>query len=219
MSDTFTIGFEKREALGTGAARRLRRGGRIPVVLYGHGSEAAPLSIDEAQSRDLVGHPGLVSVQVTGQEEQISAIVKEVQRHPLTRKVIHIDLQSVKADQVLVTVVTIEAHGEPVGTHFGGVLEQSVREIEVRCLPADMIDLLTVDVSGMKLDDVIHVADIQFPEGLKPIGDPELAVFQVRVPRVIEEQEDEVEEEDEEAAEGEEGLEAEDGEKTADSSE
>jgi len=186
MAKKLTVKAEAREVLGTGPCRRLRRAGAVPAVLYGHGAAAAALTLAAEEIPALLHHPGLITLKIGGQRGTVSGIVKEVQRHPITGDILHIDLQEVKADEMVTTMVTIEPHGEPVGHQHGGQLEQVLHEVEVRCQAADMFDSLTVEVGGMELDDVMHVKDLVFPGAAVPTVDPDLPVFQVRLPRIEE---------------------------------
>ncbi len=201
MAKKFTIEAEKREALGTGWSRRMRREGLIPAVLYGHGANARSLTLSGDTASALLGHTGLVSVQIAGRKTPISAILKDTQRHVISGALLHVDLQEVKADQVVTSTIVIEPHGEPEGARHGGLLEQMVHELEIRCLPDEMVESVEVDVSGLELDSTLLVRDIAFPPGITPTADADLAVFQVRTQRVEEELEDE----------GEEGVEAAEG--------
>ena len=100
-----------------------------------------------------------------------------------------------RADETITASIPIESHGEPVGLQHGGQLEQALHELEVNCKPADMPEVIEVEVSEMELDDVLHVSDLALPEGVEAALDPELPVFQVRIPRItVPEEEEEVEE-------------------------
>ena len=124
--------------------------------------------------------------------------------HGYTGRILHVDLQEVRADQVVTSVLILEPHGEPVGVHQGGQLEQMVHEIEIKCLPADMIDVLVVDVSGLDLDMSLHVNELLLPDGVETTVDPDLGVFQVRLASIdTGDEEGEGEEEEEEGVEGE----------------
>ena len=208
MAEKFTIQVEKREELGSSTARRLRRQNRVPAVMYGHGKAATPIILEAETVLALARHPGLVTVKVGSRRRSASAIVKEVQRDPITGQVLHMDLQEVKADEIITATLVIESRGEPAGHQSGGQLQQILHEIEVKCLPADMIEVLVVEVSAMELDETIHVRDLPLPEGITATADPERPVFQVRLPRIMAVGAEEAEvEEEAEAAEGPEGAE------------
>lgn len=203
-SKTLTLQIDPRESLGTGNSRRLRRAEQIPAVVYGHGGPGFPILVKGADLATVMHHSGLISLEIAGNGTK-SAILKDIQRHPIGDYVLHIDFQEVKADEVISSHAIIEPVGTPAGSVHGGQLEQVVHEVEIRCLPADMVETIEVDVSGLEVDDTLLVSDLVLPEGIELTLDPESMICQVRIPRVVEE--------DEEVAEGEEGEEgAEEGE-------
>lgn len=184
-SKTLELSVELRDEMGTAASRRMRREGKVPGVIYGHGSEATPLLLSADLVKQLQHHPGLLSLTI-GADQKCTGIVKDVQRHPITGAVLHIDFQEVKADQIITATVAIEPHGEPVGASQGGMLEQLVHELEIRCRPLDLIEVLIVEVSDMKLDEVMTVGQLVLPEGITTPLSADLPVFQVRQPKVVE---------------------------------
>jgi large subunit ribosomal protein L25 len=199
------IAVDARNSLGTSTSRRLRRDNMIPAVIYGHGGAATPVTVKLDDLNEVIHHPGLISLDITGNGSK-SAIVKEVQHHPISSKVLHIDFQEVKADEVITSTVLLEPVGTPAGAAHGGQLQQVTHEVEVRCLPGDMVEAVEVDVSGMDVEDIMHLSDIVLPEGLElSVADAEVPVFQVRIPQV--ETEDEGDEEAEVQVIGEEASE------------
>ncbi len=210
-SNTFTIAAQKREQVGTSQSRRLRRASAVPAVIYGHGSEAVAIAVDVMEARRLISHAGLVSVEIEGDRTR-SGVVKDVQYHPITRNILHVDLLEVKADEEVTASIRLEPHGLPAGTHHGGQLEQVIHEIEVRGLPGALVEVIVVEVSEMELDATMHVGELTLPEGLVAVVDPGQAVFQVRASRLAEVDVEEEEELGEEGLEGEdaEGVEGED---------
>lgn len=184
MSNTaLTIQVEARTDLGSANSRRLRRAELIPAVIYGHGGPGCAVTVKAADLPSLVHHAGLVSLEIDGGETK-SAIVKEVQHHAIQDIVMHIDFQEVKADEKIHSTVAIESTGTPAGTMQGGQLEQILHELDIRCLPADMVEVITVNVSAMNVDDTMHVRDLTLPEGVEALVDAEVPVFQVRIPRI-----------------------------------
>jgi large subunit ribosomal protein L25 len=211
-SKTLTVEVSARERTGTSASRQLRSSGSVPGVIYGHGSAGTSITVGQNALLEVLRHTGLIEL-TSASGDPRSAILKEVQRHPITGHVLHVDFQEVKADEIVQATVPIEAVGEPAGARHGGLLEQVVHELDIECVPADLPESIEVDVSGMDLDDTIHVSDLPIPEGVKSTTDPELPVFQVRLPKEeLPEEEEGVEGallEGEEAAEGAEGAEGE----------
>lgn len=176
---------EPRDLRGNGPARRLRRAGRIPAVIYGHGKTGVSLTLDEAALKAVVHHPGLIQIELGA--DTLSAIIKDVQRDIFTGRPTHVDLQEVAADEIITVTVQIEAVGDPAGLAMGGQLEQNMRHVDIKVRAADLFETLKVDVSGMQLDQVLHIRDLQVPEGVVVLGDPDMGVFQVRLPKMEEE--------------------------------
>ena len=202
MSNVVSILVEERNDLGSANSRRLRGSGRIPAVLYGRGVESISLSVCSADFSKLLGHTGVVELN-NGSKGKRKAILREVQQHTITGKVVHIDFQAVRDDEVITVPVPVISVGEPIGLKQGGQLEQVIRELEIECLPAAVSEVIRVDVSELDMDQSFCIGDLQLDEGLKVVGDPELGIFQVRAPRVTEEpvEEEEAAAETDEAAE------------------
>jgi len=192
-SNTLSIEVEPRERAGTSFARSLRRNGKTPAILYGHGKAATPLTLSAEAIAQVLHHAGMLSFKFPGKKKARNGILKETQWHPITRNVLHLDFQEVKADEIIAVTIRIEPHGEPAGCAHGGQLEQMLHEFEVRCLPRDMVEAIVVEVSAMELDDTLHIKDLVLPEGLEPTADPDQDVFQLRLPKIEEEEEEEEE--------------------------
>lgn len=201
MSKTLSITATKREGFGKGPSRRLRRANLIPIVTYGHGFDTASMTIGVEDSERAFHHSGIVEI-VCDDNDKKTTVLKTVQRHPISNKILHLDFQEVRRDEIVSTVVPIVSVGEPAGTRQGGQLEQVMLEIEVNSLPMDIPEVITADVSALELDETMYVRDLVFPEGVSTDVGEDQAVFNVRAPRVQEETEPEAAEA--EAAEGEE---------------
>jgi large subunit ribosomal protein L25 len=190
---------EERSERGSRAARRLRREGLVPGVLYGGGDgEAVSFKVGARDLRHvLVDGSALIDVKVGGGTAR-PVIVKEQQRHPVRDDVVHIDLLEVKLDEKIHSQVGIELQGaeEAPGIKEGGVLEQVTREIEIEALPTDIPERIVVDVSGLDIAATLTLAEITAPSGVVFLADnpEEVTVATVVVPTEIEEPE-EVEEE------------------------
>ena len=186
MSKAISVSIAKRELYGTANSRRLRRAGMIPAVVYGHGNPAQAITITPEEAEKIEYHNGLVELNCDCGEKK-TAIVKEIQRHPINPGILHIDFQEVAMDEIINSVVPVILEGEPVGTKQGGQLEQVMMEIEVKSLPANMPESIIVDVSGVELDAAIHVKDLVLPEGVTAAVDEELVVCHVRTVKAEEE--------------------------------
>jgi large subunit ribosomal protein L25 len=210
------IEVQQRESRGSADARRLRRQGLIPGVLYGRGKSPHPFSVHERDlRRALTGPAGLhaiLDVVLDGQKTSHASILKDYQQDVITGRLAHVDLQEVRLDQPIQAQVVIELIGEAAGSIEGGVLSQVSREINVEALPLEVPERIEVDVSPMQMGDTLRLADIAVPEGVTFLDDPEETVIAtVTVPTQIVEPEPEEEEELEEGAELAEGEEAPEG--------
>jgi large subunit ribosomal protein L25 len=197
----------EREHRGSADARRLRKGGFIPGVLYGNGKQPHAISIPERELRRvLTGTSGLhaiLDVVLEGQKTTHASILKDYQQDPLRGHISHVDLQEVRLDQPIQASVNVQLIGEPEGVKEGGVLSQVQREINVEALPMEIPEHIELDVSGMAIGDTLRLADLPEREGVKYLDNPEETVLAtVTLPTRVEEPEPEVEE-GEELPEGE----------------
>jgi large subunit ribosomal protein L25 len=209
---------KEREHRGSADARRLRREGFIPGVLYGNGKASHAICIPERELRRvLTGQGGLhaiLDVVLEGQKTTHASILKDYQQDPIRGHISHVDLQEVPLDQPIQASVTVQLVGEPVGTKEGGVLSQVQREINVEALPMEIPEHIDLDVSGMAIGDTLRLADLAPVDGVTYLDNPEETVLAtVTMPTRVEEPEAEVAE-GEELPEGEvpEGEEAPEGE-------
>lgn len=186
MSETALV-VEAREATGKGAARKLRAAGRIPAVLYGRGRDSLPLALDpRALERILrsAGANALLDLTIQGRSDlsDTVALVKELQRDPLRGEIIHADLYQVDLSRAVEVEVPIHLVGKPRGLEFGGILEHTLREVTLECLPRSIPDAIEVDISHLELGDVLHVRDLPLPEGVSLVSDPDLGVALIAAP-------------------------------------
>jgi large subunit ribosomal protein L25 len=198
---------QKRDSRGSAEARRLRRRGLIPGVIYGGGKDPAAISVPERElRRALTGAGGLhaildVVVQGDGNGDARPAILKDYQQDVISGRVAHIDLHQVRLDRPIQASVVVQLVGESVGAKEGGVLSQVSREVTVEALPMEIPEHIDADVSTMNIGDSLRLADIPAIEGVTFVDDPEETVLAtVTAPSVFDEPEPE-EEELEEGAE------------------
>ncbi len=176
-----TLDVEKRKAAGTRAAARLRRTGRLPAILYGHKIEPVTLSLDcHAVEMQLSHGAHLINLKMEGTEQP--CLIKDVQYDHLGSKLVHVDLARVDLSERVKVHVPIELRGHPKGVHEGGVLMHELVSVEIECMVTDIPDNIRVEVADMELDQVMHVKDLQLPEGITATSDPEAVVAMVRVP-------------------------------------
>ena len=222
MAENIDLIAQLRDDSGTSSSRRSRRSGMVPAVIYGARKESIKLNIGHNQLLQKLSTPSFLTsiLNIKVQDKEESAFIKDIQIHPSERRVIHLDLQRVRADQAIRVTVPIHFIGEDLSDGVqleGGTVTPLLNEIEVSCLPKDLPEYLEVSVGELKLDDLLFLSDIILPEGVEilqltqeePNNEPIVAI------RVLRIQEEEPEEVVEEGEEGEEGIEAEqDGETT-----
>ncbi|HEU6446270.1 MAG TPA: 50S ribosomal protein L25 [Gaiellaceae bacterium] len=207
----------ERESRGSADARRLRRQGLIPGVLYGRGKTPHAICVSERELRRVLTGPSglhaILDVVLEGQKTAHASILKDYQQDVITGRIAHIDLQEVRLDQPIQAQVVIELVGESAGAKEGGVLSQVTREINVEALPMEIPERIEVDISEMQMGDTLRLADVAKLDGVTFLDDPEETVLAtVTVPTRVEEPEVEVPEEElEEGVELAEGEEAPEG--------
>lgn len=214
MSKQVALPAHPRVGAGKSEARRLRREGRVPAVAYGPDLEATSLSVD---GRDLyhalntdAGLNAILRLEIDGQSHL--TLAREIQRHPVRREILHADFLAVSRNVKVSADIPIRVEGEAPGVDEGGIAEQPLYSLPVEVLPLEMPDELVLDISDMQIGDVKRVSDIQVPEGVDVLEDPERTVITVYWESVQEEPEEGLEAAEEEAegataeeAEGEEG--------------
>jgi large subunit ribosomal protein L25 len=186
MAEEKIIKAEKRDTKGTSEARRLRREGRIPGIVYGATGEPVSISLNRhtfgLMVRDF-GHNFIGDLEIAGEATQ-KVLLKDIQYEPARGDILHADFVAVSMTETIQVSLPIEIVGEAAGVVAGGVLEQVLSEMEVECLPGNMVETIALDVSAMEIGDTLMVGDIQMPEGVKNISDVELAVVSIAAPRV-----------------------------------
>ena len=175
-------------------AKKLRTSGRIPAVIYGRQAQPQNLEVVAKEMEDLIHHSVsenlLVDLAVTndGRPKRL-ALVQEVQHHPLSGKVLHVDFHEIAENEKVTVKVPVETTGEAEGVKTqGGVLEHVLFKISARGLAKDLPELITVDVSHLKIGEAIHLGDIKAPPGVEIVGDKKIPVIAVAAPRTEEEE-------------------------------
>ena len=184
--DMRELTIKKRDGIGKGPAKRLRRSGQVPATLYGG---AAPVNIAVAPKdilRLIHGHEGstqLFRVSFEGSTDAKMAIIRDMQFDPVSENLIHVDLQEVAMDRAIQVSVAIHHVGESVGVKdTQGILEMVLREVRVSCLPGNIPEYLEADVTNLNIHDVLTVKDLKCPEGVRILNDPNQAVVTVAPP-------------------------------------
>ncbi len=200
MSDALSVKI--REKTGKSAARELRRNDEIPAVLYGL-KDNLSLSVGSKEFTKVLadkGRSALIDLKVEG-GKQHKVILKEIQTHPLKELCVHADFLEVALDKAVKVSVPVNLVGQSPGEKLGGIVNHILKTLEVECLPTNIPQVFDVDMSGVELDQVVHVSDMQLPEGVKVLQRPAEAIVSVHLAKAEEEKPAEGEEE---AVEGEE---------------
>lgn len=210
MSKTNSLTAEARLRTGSGLLKQMRREGYTPSVIYGAGTENSNVKVNTKAFTDLIASSAsdniIVTLDVEGSGKQL-AFIQDVQEDAITRKPLHIDFLAVNADTTITAALPLVFKGEPIGVKNGGLLEQLVYNVEVSCLPGDLPEIITADVSALKIGQSLHIGDLQLPDGVTAEGNADVLICNVAKTRAALSAGGE--EEAEEAAEGE-GTEGED---------
>jgi large subunit ribosomal protein L25 len=201
-----SIEVQLREGRGKAASRKLRAAGRIPAVVYGHGNAPVSVSVDPGQLERKIkdSHAGmntLFDLVGEGAVAGRTVLLKELQREPVRGGLVHADFFEIDANEAIQVSVPIHLTGSAQGVVMGGVIEHTLREVELSCLPGVIPDEIVVDVSTLDIGDTLHVSDLPLPEGVEIMTDTALSVVSVIVPRAAEAAEAAEEEAEGEAAE------------------
>ena len=188
---TVSLSAKARSTSGKGAARSLRRDGRLPAIIYGHAREPLSLSVPEREFERLLekhnAENTVIELSIDGSLSR--TLIREIQRHPVKRNVLHVDFQELVAGERVVVRIPIVLTGTPEGVRSsGGILSQIMQELEVRVDPLHMPSKIEVDVTDVAIGHSIHVSEITtIPEGVEVIDEPESTVCIVAAPKVEEE--------------------------------
>lgn len=183
--ETVEITVEPRGVRGKGAARRLRAGGRIPGVIYGPNREATHVTVSTVEfERKIAPLEGahLVSLRGAGSLGNAVVLVKEMQEHPLTGRILHADFLEVDLTKRIKVTVSLHFVGRAAGVVSGGIVQPVLRDIEVECLPTQIPDFIEVDVSPLEIHASVHVKDLTLPSGVVATTDGALTVVTVAAP-------------------------------------
>ena len=197
---TIQLDSKKRTMTGKGSARKLRSGGRLPVILYGPETSPIMLSLDYKQLQKILRGKSaeniIFDLKADSNEKNQSkrVMIKEIQKDPVTRDYLHVDFYEISMEKELEVDIPVYLINTPIGVSEGGILEHTRRELKISCMPKNLVDRIEVDVSGLDIGQSLHVEDITLPPGLKSIEDGDLTIATVVAPTIEEKVEEEVEE-------------------------
>jgi len=177
------MNIELRSKTGTGVSRRLRTADMIPGVVYGRGLDPITVSVKIRDLQDAIsgsgGQNNLITLIGGGTLDQNIAIVADIQRDPIKRTPKHVDLHRINPNEKLRVTVPVVLTGTAIGVKEGGLLDLAHHELRIECLPGNIPDCITIDVSGLKMAHSIHVSEIPLPVGITLLDQPKIPVVSV----------------------------------------
>jgi large subunit ribosomal protein L25 len=185
---TVSLSATPRSGKGTGIARKLRQNGEVPAVIYGHSREPQSLTLNTREIDKLLaqiaGTTTVVELSIGG--KSVKTLIREVQRHPFKRSVVHVDFQELVAGEKVNVSIPFRFHGIPTGVREGGgILEEVMHQLNLRADPSAIPDHIDVDVTALTIGHGIHVRDLKLPEGAEVMDDDEATVCIVSAPRAV----------------------------------
>jgi large subunit ribosomal protein L25 len=194
MAQQVKLKAQKRTVIGRNAIKKIKKEGLVPGVIYGSQVEPMALQVEARALTSVLAHAlsehVLVELEIVDGSQSNSrlALIQEVQHHPLKRELLHVDFHAVSATEKITSEVPIEAVGDALGVRtFGGLLEYSLRTLEVECFPQDLPEIVRIDVTNLNIGEALHVRDIPLPSGVESLTDGDLTVVSVVASRVGEE--------------------------------
>ena len=182
---TARLSASPRQGTGKGDARKLRASGQVPAVVYGHAREPQSLAIPARELEKLLDTvaAGSTVIELALDGRASRTLIREVQRHPFRREILHVDFQELVAGEKVTVNVPIVLVGSPEGLKSGGILDQVLREVEIEVDPAHMPNHIDLDVSQLAIGHSLHVSDLKVPEGVTVLDDEEATVVVLGAPR------------------------------------
>lgn len=188
--ETITLTVEPRQSSGKEEAGRIRRSGKVPGIFYSTGKQATSLTFDAREFHlKFAGIEGAHLVQLNSSHPDLQgkiALLKEVQKHPITSNLLHIDFYGVDANKSIQVTVPLHFQGKAEGVTAGGTLQTLMRELLIECLPGNIPEFVEVDVTPLKVHESFHIEDIALPTGVKAVSETNEAVVTVIAPVVAE---------------------------------
>lgn len=188
MATQVTLKAEHREGRGKGVARKLRAGGRLPAVVYGAGGDPVSIALDTHDAihlfRSISVENTIINLEIPGQDTSVPTLVREIQTHPARPEVLHVDFLRIRSGVKVELEIPLHLEGTPAGVQAGGILEYSMHQIPVRCLPKDIPETLRLDVSELEMGEAIRIGDLVLPEGVEVMLDSERMLCTILAPAV-----------------------------------
>jgi large subunit ribosomal protein L25 len=190
MAQQIKLTATTRKETGKEVAKKLRREGMLPGVIYGQKTNPIPLTLELKPFLSLLGggksESKLINLSVEGNggPSEKTVMIKELQIDPLTRNYLHVDFFEISMDEEVTLSIPIVLTGDAVGVEMGGVLQQVRRELEIKCLPSQIPESISVDVGALNIGDSIHLKDVSLPSGIKVLEDEDLTIVTILAPTV-----------------------------------
>jgi len=182
MSKFERLNVDIRKENGTSAARRTRLQNKVPGVVYHSGAEGVPLSVDKNSLKKAL-KTGQMIFEINVEDKDQFVLVKEIQYHPVTDDIIHIDFQKVKEDEKISLDVAVRSVGDSQGVKLGGILVQMLNSVSVKCKPSEIPEFLEIDVTEMEMNSNLFVKDITLPDDVEMLTAEDIAVVSVQEPK------------------------------------
>ena len=186
------LNAKMRDETGKGISGRLRRQGIIPAVVYGRKENPLPLEVVEKELEKATGMAGgqntIINLNLDKDKGEILALVKEIQHHPVTGRLLHADFYRISLQDEITVSVPIVVTGESVGVKEGGILEHILWEVEIECLPTKIPERIEVDIASLGIGDTVHVRDLKTEETVKVLTEGDKTVISIVPPTVVKEE-------------------------------
>jgi large subunit ribosomal protein L25 len=187
---TASLNAQTRSERGTGVARKLRQAGQVPAIIYGHGREPQSLTINTREVEKLLGQfsAGSTVIELTVDGAKSNTLIREIQRHPVNRSIVHIDFQQLVAGEKITVSIPLRFTGTADGVrNSGGILEETMHQVHLRVDPSAIPDHIDVDVTPLTIGHSLHVSDLKLPEGVAILDEPSATICVCTAPKAVEE--------------------------------
>lgn len=185
--DQINLKASLRQDTGKQAVKKMRKDGQVPAVVYHRGEEPVSITVADKEISRIIhsaaGENVLINLTIDKEKKAKarSVIIKEIQHHPMKRSILHVDFNEISLTEKIIVEVEVVAQGEPIGVkQDGGTLDHPLRMVKIQCLPTDIPKHIDVDVTGLKLNDSVHVRDLKVSDKIKILNDPDILLLQVK---------------------------------------
>jgi large subunit ribosomal protein L25 len=187
---TASLAAQTRSERGTGVARKIRQSGQVPAVIYGHGREPQSLTINTREVERLLGQfsAGSTVIELSVDGTVAKTLIREIQRHPVNRSIVHIDFQQLVAGEKITVSIPLRFVGTADGVrNSGGILEETMHQVHLRVDPSAIPDHIDVDVTPLTIGHSFHIRDLTLPEGVTILDDAGATICVCTAPKAVEE--------------------------------